>query len=34
MDTVILQFLVTSPTAQMAEGVFTVDKGPSAAVSA
>lgn len=34
MDTVILQFLVTSPTAQMAKGVFTVDKGPSAAVSA
>lgn len=30
----ILQFLVTSPTAQMAEGVFTVDKGPSVAVSA
>lgn len=34
MDAVILQFLVTSPTAQMAEGVFTVDKGPSVAVSA
>lgn len=34
MDTVILQFLVTSPTAQMPEGIFMVDKGPSAAVSA
>lgn len=28
MDTVILQFLVTSPPARMAEGVCTVEKKP------